>query len=232
MAAQRNGKKQFDGSSLKNYIEVDERIQDFYVKYPDGRLKGTWKVADIDGHTFVVYTALAYRTPDDPLPCVGTAAEQFPGTTPYTRNSEVMNAETSAWGRAIVAAGIPAKGSLASANEVRNRQAEQAAQTEVGETTTPRRQPKAKPGPPSSGETEATKVNLTQLRDAFTASGLAVDDLRWHLTALGVEDTADTRAAMRSLSDDDRAALMAEFQKAIAAKAAAAEADAQIPMEA
>ena len=66
--------------------------------------------------------ALAYRAPDDPMPGIGTAWEPFPGRTPYTRDSELMNAETSAWGRAIVAtlAADTNKG-IASREEVRNR---------------------------------------------------------------------------------------------------------------
>jgi hypothetical protein len=74
---------------------------------------------------FVVYTAAAYRTPDDPRPGMGTAWEPFPGTTPYTRNSELMNAETAAWGRAIVALGLTSNRKLASRQEVRARREEQ-----------------------------------------------------------------------------------------------------------
>lgn len=106
-----------------DYIDVAERLKQFYEKYPDGRVtrRGEPKVMELGNKTFVVYTAEAYRTPDDPKPCVGTAWEPFPGPTPFTRDSELMNAETSAWGRAIVAAGIPSK-KIASANEVANRE--------------------------------------------------------------------------------------------------------------
>lgn len=49
----------------------------------------------------------------------------FPGRTPYTLGSELMNAETSAWGRAIIAVGAAdSKKGISSAEEVRNRQAE------------------------------------------------------------------------------------------------------------
>ncbi len=74
---------------------------------------------------FIVYAAAAYRTPDDPRPGIGVAWEPFPGRTPYTAASELMNAETSAWGRAILAvlASDSRKG-VASREEVRNRVAE------------------------------------------------------------------------------------------------------------
>jgi hypothetical protein len=54
--------------------------------------------------TFIAYTCAAYRTADDQRPGIGVAWEPFPGQTPYTAASELMNAETSAQGRAIVAA--------------------------------------------------------------------------------------------------------------------------------
>ena len=53
------------------------------------------------------------------------AWEPFPGRTPYTFNSELMNAETSAQGRAIVAAlAADTRKGVASQEEVRNRAAE------------------------------------------------------------------------------------------------------------
>ena len=112
---------------LADYIDVPERIRLFLEAFPEGSLQShpakPWKITEVDGKHFVVYTALAYRSPDDKRPGEGTAWEPFPGQTPYTRNSELQNAETSAWGRAIVALGIGAK-KIASADEVRNRQAE------------------------------------------------------------------------------------------------------------
>lgn len=74
---------------------------------------------------FIVYTAAAYRGSDDAKPGIGTAWEPYPGQTPYTSGSELMNAETSAWGRAIVAAlAADAKRGVSSREEVRNRAAE------------------------------------------------------------------------------------------------------------
>ena len=50
------------------------------------------------------------------------AWEPLPGLTPFTKGSELMVAETSAWGRAIVAALAADTQKVASADEVRNRQ--------------------------------------------------------------------------------------------------------------
>lgn len=110
---------------MKDYVEVKERVQQFYATYPDGRIASDPpRVVEIGDRLFVEVTTRAYRSPDDPCPCVGSAWEPFPGRTTFTKDSEMMNAETSAIGRALAAAGVAVSRSMASANEVRNRQAE------------------------------------------------------------------------------------------------------------
>lgn len=114
-----------------SYKQVPERIADFKAKHPEGCLQpadltNPYRVEIIGDRAFVVYTAAAYRTPDDLRPGIGIAWEPFPGKTPYTKDSELMNAETSAWGRAIVAVLASESKSVASAEDVRNRQADHA----------------------------------------------------------------------------------------------------------
>ena len=104
--------------SREDYIEVSERIQKFYEECPDGSLQGSWEWLD-EAHNVIVYRAEAYRTSDDPRPGVGYASEPYPGITNFTRGSEIMNAETSAWGRAIASLGIAVHRGIASAQEVR-----------------------------------------------------------------------------------------------------------------
>ncbi len=101
---------------LSDYVDVAERIQAFAEKYPEGSLQS--EVDFIDGG--VLCKAYAFRTDEDKAPGVGHAFEPIPGKTPYTKDSEVMNAETSAWGRAIVALGFASK-KIASLQEVQNR---------------------------------------------------------------------------------------------------------------
>lgn len=115
--------------SMSDYVDVAERIRLFAAKHPEGSLQPLdlakpYTVEVIGDKTFIVYVAAAYRTADDQRPGVGTAWEEFPGKTPYTRGSELQNAETSAWGRAIVAVLAADTKRIASADEVRNRQAE------------------------------------------------------------------------------------------------------------
>ena len=111
-----------------DYIDVAARIVEFRTKFPEGSLQQLdLKFIDFAGKSWVVYTAAAYRTPDDTRPGVGTAWEPVPGPTQFTRDSEVQNAETAAWGRAIVASlAADTKKGIASAEEVRNRQVESA----------------------------------------------------------------------------------------------------------
>ena len=118
-----------------SYIDVAERIREFKAAYPDGTLQpvdfdNPYIVQAIGNESIIVYRAAAYRTPDDPRPGIGVASEPYPGHTPYTKGSEIQNAETSAWGRAIVALGIPTK-RIASSEEVRNRKAEQGEENRI-----------------------------------------------------------------------------------------------------
>lgn len=104
-----------------SYKEVPERIRDFRAKHPEGSLQSeviTWPTTDLP---FVAVLAKAFRTPDDERPGIGLAWEPVPGTTPYTKNSELQNAETSAWGRAIIAVLASESKHIASAEDVRNR---------------------------------------------------------------------------------------------------------------
>lgn len=127
-----------NNSFATDYIDVAQRIADFRAQYPDGSLQPAnldkpYEVLEIGGQTFIVYAAAAYRSPDDPRPGIGMAYEAFPGRSNFTRGSELQNAETSAWGRAIVAAlAGDTKRSIASAEEVRNRQAEREQPTPNG----------------------------------------------------------------------------------------------------
>lgn len=107
------------GFSLGDYIEVKERVRLFLEQFPDGRLvTDRVEIWQDDGVPRVVVKALAYRTPDDPLPSVGWSWMLLPGTTSYTRGSEVENTETSAIGRAIGFLGIGIDKSIASKNEI------------------------------------------------------------------------------------------------------------------
>lgn len=116
---------------LGDYNDVAARIAEFREKYPDGTLgpadaSRPYTIETMpDGQVFVVYIARASRHEGDTDPGIGSAWEPYPGKSNYTKMSELQNAETSAWGRAIIAVGAAdAKKGIASREEVRNRQAD------------------------------------------------------------------------------------------------------------
>lgn len=112
--------------SLGDYIDVKERLKIFHEQYPDGSIQFEFKGILEHNPDFIWGIAYAYRNPDDPRPAIGTACELATGKTSFTRGSELMNLETSAWGRAIAALGLGLGGSgIATAQEVESAKARQ-----------------------------------------------------------------------------------------------------------
>lgn len=128
-----------DKVDLSNYVTVAERLNAFYVtKFPEGRLQASEPaVVEVGGKTFVQVRATAWRTVDDPLPAMATAWEPFPGATSFTRDSEMMNAETSALGRVLAMCGVEVRADIASSNEMRARQEEAARRAEAPDVDAP-----------------------------------------------------------------------------------------------
>ena len=109
------------GYNLDGYIDVPSRIKLFKAAYPDGSLQmDPPEFVEVEGKKWVIGRAYAYRTPDDPRPGIGTAWEIVPGTTPFTRGSELQNLETSCWGRCIGALGIGVDASIATLDEIQH----------------------------------------------------------------------------------------------------------------
>lgn len=103
------------GFNMDDYITVPERVTQFYAKFPDGSLQS--EIVELTDSR-VVMRSYAYRTPDDARPGIAHSFLNIPGTTPYTRGSEIENAETSSVGRAIAMLGFGVKRSIASRDEV------------------------------------------------------------------------------------------------------------------
>lgn len=190
---------------LADYVEVNERILQFKEAFPDGSLRrDEWHIETIGDKTFIVYTALAFRDQRDTKPGVGTAWEPFPGTTNFTRNSELMNAETSAWGRAVVALGFVGKKQpgkkappLASREEVQNRSAESNGKPPV---------PK---GPPAAPE------ELDAIRAAL--KGVPAPQVQLHLGSVGVTDATDVKEAVANLTQPQAHTLIEKLAEKAAA---------------
>jgi len=140
---------------LDDYVDVAERIRIFRERYPDGALQPLdpsepFRIVEVGGQTFIQYTAIAYKGPGDQMPGIAVSWDPFPGKTPYTAGSELMNAETAAWGRAIVAALAADTKKIASLDEVRARREARdtghpSAQEAPGDAKRPDSWPEAEP---------------------------------------------------------------------------------------
>ncbi len=161
--------------ALADYVTVPQRIAQFYELFGGGRLvTGDVRLtSEPDGKPRVMVQAFAYRTVDDPQPGVGWSWMELPGTTSFTRGSELENTETSAWGRAIAALGILVDRSVASVNEIK-------AKTPDGhdliDNDRPRRpdieEGNRQPPPPSTGPIE-TLTGIVTREGTIKAGGAA-----------------------------------------------------------
>jgi hypothetical protein len=102
--------------NLDEYIGVNERIEKFYEKYPEGSLQ-TEIVSNANGE--VIIKAYAYRNSEDKHPTTGHAMEKE-GSSFINKTSHIENCETSAVGRALAMMGFEIKKSVASREEVAN----------------------------------------------------------------------------------------------------------------
>jgi hypothetical protein len=175
---------------LRDYIGVNERIIEFYAKYPLGSIQS--EVLQLT-ENHVIMKAYAYREPGDPNPGIGHSMMQIPGPTPYTKGSEIENAETSAWGRALAALGFEVKRGIASQQEIENKQqgvsqgrlkVKPDGQGVQGSTQRAPREPK--PDSPN----KADKVDVMRFWTEVTAA-LGVEEGRKWMTARMVENDID-----------------------------------------
>ena len=103
--------------SLKDYIEVNERVQEFWVKHPNGRI-ATEIVSWNDG--VVIMRASVYKDLSDTLPSAIGHAYEKENSTFINKTSALENCETSCVGRALGLLGLSIKRSIASKEEVAN----------------------------------------------------------------------------------------------------------------
>ena len=168
--------------NLDNYVPVNQRLLEALGRWPELRVQErTFDIMRIDDQTFLVCEVSVWRTPDDPKPSIASAAEPFPGKTPYTRGSERMVGFTSALGRALGYMGIGIHEAMASSNEV------QARQTSPEGPTTPDRGRPAMEGPTDAqkrmlkalayvGEIPATKKGTSLLIDRLKAEAMSPEE--------------------------------------------------------
>jgi hypothetical protein len=181
---------------LDGYVDVAQRITLFREQYPEGSLQPAnpdepYRIVEVDGRLFLVYVAAAYRHPADPRPGIGMAWEPFPGRTPYTEDSELMVAETSAWGRAIKACLLDDRSKVASLDEVRARRAE----TPSEAPRSPQEPRTASPA--TDGPKMASEPAKRFLRGLAKSKGYDLPDLG----SMTARDAYDLTEKLKSLPD-------------------------------
>ena len=103
--------------SMDDYVDVSERLRQWYEKWPEGRV--LTEIVDFTPERVTVKATAYCSHGTHDLPAgTGHSSMTLPGSTPFTKGSELENAETSAIGRALVAAGLPSK-RVASTDEVK-----------------------------------------------------------------------------------------------------------------
>lgn len=115
---------------LKDYIEVNVRVEKFYERFPNGRIV-TELVSWSEG--VVVMKAYAYRDLNDNVPSATGHAYEKEGSTYINKTSALENCETSAVGRALAMLGFEIKKSIASKEEVGNAKLNQQQSKVIGE---------------------------------------------------------------------------------------------------
>ncbi len=106
---------------LNDYVQVNERIEKFYEKYPEGSIQ-TEIIMNDNG--MVIFKAYAFRSNEDTRPATGHAMEKE-GSSYINKTSHIENCETSAVGRALAMLGFEIKKSIASKEEVENAKLQQ-----------------------------------------------------------------------------------------------------------
>ena len=101
----------------KEYVTVDERVQEFHETHPDGKIE-TNLITSIDGK-FIVKAFVTPNVEVSERVFTGLAYEEV-GSSQINQTSALENCETSAVGRALGFLGIGLIGSIATGDEVAN----------------------------------------------------------------------------------------------------------------
>ncbi len=119
--------------NIGDYVEVNVRIEQFWAKYPEGRLHT--EILSWEGGV-VTMKASAYRDAQDERPAATGHAYEDESQGHINKTSAVENCETSAVGRALAMLGFEVKKAVASREEVQRAREQQAAPKDAGPAIT------------------------------------------------------------------------------------------------
>lgn len=169
---------------MSNYVDVATRVKLLLERYPNASILCTPpEVRTVDDRAFIAVTCTIEVNDGSGRTARASAWEPFPGRTPYTRDSEAMNAETSAVGRACGILGFGLTGSLASANEVVNR----SGSNSPGEASRSRSEGRLAPVRDLTPDRskKPTEKQIAYLKRMMIERGMRTDDVDWDTMSAG-----------------------------------------------
>jgi hypothetical protein len=173
--------------ALKDYVEVNVRIERFHAKYPNGRIDTEVNIIETQPREVLV-KANVYRDINDMVPSATGHAHEVHGSSYINRTSFIENAETSAVGRALAILGFEIKKSVASREEVANAQHQQ---TQPAQPAQPAAQASDKP---SEAQIKMLNVKAAQCGYTKTDAHLLIELISKHL-GYKIEGLADVKKA-------------------------------------
>ena len=102
---------------LKDYVTVNERVQQFWELYPNGKIISEI-VSDLDGQ--VVFKTSIFKNQNDSTPCSTGHAMEKEGSSYINKGNHMENCETSSVGRALAFMGLKISKAIASREELEN----------------------------------------------------------------------------------------------------------------
>lgn len=176
--------------NMGDYVDVPTRLREALKRYPDLRIQETdaQVVTMPDGSTFYRCTVTVWRDATDPIPAIATAAEPYPGKTPYTKNSEFMVGMTSALGRALGYMGFGINKSIASQNEVLAR-TDSPTSSAPRPTTAPAQKPTVTPITTIGGQSLLTGKQLAYIKRLAEKLGMDEPALFVYVQAVLQDDS-------------------------------------------
>lgn len=195
------------------YITVHERIEKFYVKFPNGRILTS--VVEHNAETgFVLIRAEIYRDPEDTLPAATGHAYELRSAGHVQQGSYVEVCETSSVGRALALLGFEVRRGVASREEMeRGARKQQSAAAPARQPAKPAAPPPEQPAAPSPApEAEQTADLDAQILQAAEELGYDAANVRkwvnqkFEVTGgLGSITTHDKREVLKLFREQARA---------------------------